>query len=64
MGRRMDRQGEDLGSLEAENLTRLRREEIMERIRKNPNMPKAERDYLERLANPQSSKKPVMKPAP
>lgn len=64
LGRRMDRSGQDLGSLDSENLSQQRRDEIMKRIQTNPAMPKAEREYLERLLNPQSSKRPFGKPSP
>ncbi len=48
LGRPMPRDAQDLGTLDSENLSRQRREEIRERL-KNQRMPEIEREYLENL---------------
>ncbi|QQG36134.1 MAG: DUF4175 family protein [Micavibrio aeruginosavorus] len=60
LGRRMPQEARDLGPLDAENLSRERREAILELL-KDPNRPKAEREYLQRLLEG-GKKKPAFKP--
>lgn len=60
LGRRMPRDAKDLGPIDSENLSRERREAILELL-KDPNRPQAERDYLQRLLEG-GKRKPVFKP--